>query len=171
MLDCAGLIDEEFAVKTARLCYVRANQTVPDETQTYDHRQMIFVEFIEAIARVAEEKDLTADWNSLYLSPTLDNDLFAEEKGKQDAEHENNGSKAGSNRPGDDSVATPEAPEADDAVVGDAAQPGEELKQVPDLRPGTGPLEERLEVVIEKLLKHLYAIDEEAAKRREKRKT
>ena len=51
MLTGAGLFDQEFAVVKARVCFVSAMAMVPDEQRTTKHREMTFVEFLEAVCR------------------------------------------------------------------------------------------------------------------------
>ena len=61
LLDRSALIDAEsgFSEREAKACYLRAMQTRVDESATDDHRGLNFVEFLAALFRVAEVKDLS----------------------------------------------------------------------------------------------------------------
>ena len=55
-----GFVDSEmgFSERETKMCFLKALQTRPDEMATDEHRKMQFVEFVEALCRVADMKDL-----------------------------------------------------------------------------------------------------------------
>jgi hypothetical protein len=55
----ASFVDDIFTMREVKLSYLRAQETQVDEQGTDDHRKMAMVEFCEALARVADMKDLT----------------------------------------------------------------------------------------------------------------
>jgi hypothetical protein len=52
-----NLVDKVFTVREVKLAYILAQQTEENEFTHQDHQQLSWVEFIEAIARVADIKD------------------------------------------------------------------------------------------------------------------
>ena len=54
-----GFVDSEMGLeRETKMCFLKALQTRPDEMATDEHRKMQFVEFVEALCRVADMKDL-----------------------------------------------------------------------------------------------------------------
>jgi hypothetical protein len=59
LMDAGKICDDTFTVREARLCFLRGQQVEMDEQTTDDHRKSGVVEWYEALARVADMKDLT----------------------------------------------------------------------------------------------------------------
>ena len=134
MLDAVGLLDGCFTMKTARFCYIRAMETEPDEMQSDGHRQMGYLEFLEAIARVAETKDLT--WGAVQRGSISD------------------AAAASTATTAATAVAATDATVGDEGEQGvrDDAVPPEDETLAHDMRkPGLGPLHLRLQIVIDAL--------------------
>ena len=59
LLEATRLLDTEFGVQQAQLCFLWSRMLVVDEIKDFDrHVALSFVDFLEALARVAEIKTL-----------------------------------------------------------------------------------------------------------------
>ena len=57
MLDDAGFIDDQFALRYAKMCFVWARMNVFDELRSLDRLESLtFVDFLEALGRAADIK-------------------------------------------------------------------------------------------------------------------
>ena len=52
-LDCK-LIDEDFTLRDAKVCFVLARMTAVDESNTRKNETLTFVDFMDALGRAAE---------------------------------------------------------------------------------------------------------------------
>ena len=55
MCNEAGLCNERFVLREIDMCFRQAMMTEVDEISQGEHLQMVYVEFIEAIARIADK--------------------------------------------------------------------------------------------------------------------
>ena len=147
MLEKVGILNSSFTLKMARFCYIRAMETEPDEMQSDAHRQMGVLEFLEAIARVAETKDLTGG---------------AVRRGSNATDTATVNAAAAA------AVAVVAAAEAETATAGgdfDAEDAAGEDKQSDEAlpldmcKPGLGPLHLRLKAVVDALCEFQEAAD------------
>eukprot|EP00753_Platysulcus_tardus_P018514 PLAT6892.2.p1 GENE.PLAT6892.2~~PLAT6892.2.p1 ORF type:complete len:639 (-),score=187.45 PLAT6892.2:151-1980(-) len=61
LLEDAGLLDGDFTVSEAKYAFVLSQMTAVDEMQTDSHTRMVWLEFLEALARVTDMKHWEAD--------------------------------------------------------------------------------------------------------------
>jgi hypothetical protein len=76
----AGFVDDVFTMREVKLSYLRAQETAVDEQDSDQHRKMAFVEFIEALARVADMKDLSFGAVDKSLVSAFDEDTDSDDE-------------------------------------------------------------------------------------------
>jgi hypothetical protein len=140
LMSRAGFCDEIFTVREVRLSYIRAKQTEVDEQAgNNSNRKMLWIEFVEAIARAAEMMDLTY---SVVKDPDvkLAQSAFLAKVGGAD---------------------DPPPSVSEGVAPGEAAEAAVVVAWV-DGAPGTGKLAERLEKVVDALLLLLQMLPKKA---------